>query len=77
MDLSSWYTYRRINDQDAKIKLIYDTSDTIVAVTIVSALADELINHFVFVLENQLSKEALAQMIFAYPTPASDLSYFL
>mgnify|MGYP001024799984 FL=1 len=77
MDLSSWYTYRRINDQDAKIKLVYDTSDTIVAVTIVSALADELINHFVFVLENQLSKEALAQMIFAYPTPASDLSYFL
>ncbi|WP_312730869.1 NAD(P)/FAD-dependent oxidoreductase [Enterococcus sp.] len=77
MDLSSWYTYRRINDQEAKIKLVYDTSDTIVAVTVFSALADELINYFVFVLENQLSKEAIAKMIFAYPTPASDLPYFL
>lgn len=77
IDLSSWYTYQRINDQGAAIKLVYDEQDQIVAITCLSQLADELINYLLLVLSKKMTHEEVADYIFAYPSPASDLSYFI
>lgn len=76
-DLSSWYTYHRINDQGAKIKIIYDEDDKIVAITCLSQLADEVINYLLIILTKKMSHEEVEKYIFAYPSPASDLSYFI
>lgn len=54
-DLSSWYTYHRINDQGAKIKIVYDEDDKIVAITCLSQLADEVINYLLIILTKKLS----------------------
>lgn len=74
IDLSKWYTYQRINDKQAKMTVVYDQAHKIAALTILSTLADELINTLVFVLGLDLTKDDLSRMIFAYPTPVSDLS---
>ncbi|MGP5428014.1 dihydrolipoyl dehydrogenase family protein [Enterococcus malodoratus] len=76
-DLSSWYTYHRINDQGAKIKIIYDEDDKIVAITCLSQLADEVINYLLIILTKKMSHEEVEKYIFAYPSPGSDLSYFI
>ena len=76
-DLSSWYTYHRINDQGAKIKIVYDEDDKIVAITCLSQLADEVINYLLIILTKKMSHEEVEKYIFAYPSPASDLSYFI
>lgn len=77
IDLSSWYTYRRINDQGAKIKIVSDDTDRIVTITCLSQIADELINYLLLILTKQLSHQELKEYIFAYPSPASDLAYFI
>ncbi|MFC4771561.1 dihydrolipoyl dehydrogenase family protein [Enterococcus hermanniensis] len=77
IDLAGWYTYQRINDQGAKIKFVYDEADKIVAITCLSQLADELINYLVILLTKQITHAELEKFIFAYPSPASDLSYFI
>ena len=76
-DLSSWYTYHRINDQGAKIKIVYDEDDKIVAITCLSQLADEVINYLLIILTKKMTHEEVEKYIFAYPSPASDLSYFI
>ena len=77
LDLHDWYTYFRIQDQKAKIKLVYDEADRLVAVTCFSSLADELINYFVLVLNKKISPAELSDYIFAYPGLANDLNYLL
>ncbi|WP_461203512.1 dihydrolipoyl dehydrogenase family protein [Enterococcus sp. N342-3-1-2] len=74
IDLSTWYTYRRINDSQAKIKLVYDKEDNLVAVTILATIADEVINDFVYHLGLNINSSQLKKIIFAYPTPSSDLT---
>ena len=77
MDLSSWYTYHRINDKGAKIKFVYDEEDKIAAVSCLSQLADEVINYLLIALTKKMTHEEIEKFIFAYPSPASDLSYFI
>lgn len=77
MELSSWYTYHRINDQGAKIKFVYDEEDKIAAITCLSQLADEVINYLLIILTKKMTHEEVEKYIFAYPSPASDLSYFI
>lgn len=76
-DLSSWYTYQRINDQGAKIKFVYDEEDKIAAISILSQLADEVINYLLIALTKKMTHEEIEKYLFAYPSPASDLSYFI
>ncbi|WP_312497713.1 NAD(P)/FAD-dependent oxidoreductase [Enterococcus sp.] len=77
IDLATWYTYRRLNDPQAQIKLVYDNEDKLAAVTILATIADEVINDFVYHLGAQVSAEQLKKVIFAYPTPSSDLTALL
>lgn len=77
LDLTSWYSYRRIQDADARIKVVTERStQRIVGATMLSSEAEQLINYLDFVIQNQLTPTDIDQAILAYPTLASDLTYF-
>jgi glutathione reductase (NADPH) len=78
IDTSSWFTYKRTNEQYAMIKVIIDKdTDKILGAHLISEHADELINHFAIAIQFELSTKDLKKMTFAYPTAASDLGHML
>ncbi|MEW4371290.1 dihydrolipoyl dehydrogenase family protein [Paenibacillus kandeliae] len=78
MDMSSWYTYKRTNEQVASVKIILDTEQrTILGAHVLSGEADDLINHFAVAIRLKLTVDDLKKVTFAYPTVASDLGYML
>lgn len=77
LDLTHWFTYQRIREPHAHAKIVIEqATGLIVGVSFLSELADEMINYFANLINQQITAEQLAQQIFAYPTPASDLGYF-
>lgn len=70
LDVTHWYTYNRIKDPTAQALVVKDAAHNVVGIASLSSVADELINTFV----DQLTPTG--SPIYAYPTPASDLSYF-
>lgn len=64
-------------NQGAKIKFVYDENNRIVSISCLSQLADEVINYLLIVLMKKMTHEEIERYIFAYPSPASDLSYFI
>ncbi|MGN1291634.1 MAG: NAD(P)/FAD-dependent oxidoreductase, partial [Levilactobacillus brevis] len=75
--LTAWYSYRRIQDADARIKIVTERStQRIVGATMLSSEAEQVINYLDFVIQNQLTPTDIEQAILAYPTLASDLTYF-
>ncbi|EIM05830.1 regulatory protein [Planococcus antarcticus DSM 14505] len=77
-DTSDWYTYKRTNEQYAMAKILIDEdSDLILGAHLISEEADELINHFATAIQFKLTTNDLKQMIYAYPTAASDLAYMI
>ena len=77
LDLTAWYSYRRIQDADARIKVVTERStQRIVGATMLSSEAEQVINYLDFVIQNQLTPTDIDQSILAYPTLASDLTYF-
>lgn len=78
IDISGWYTYKRTNEKHAMVKVIIDEdSDRILGAHLIGQEADELINHFATAIQFNLTTHDLKQMIFAYPTAASDLASML
>ena len=77
INLADWFTYRRINDPVAMVKLVYNQEGQIIAITCLSSIADELIDLCCLILEKQLTHQEIEALIFAYPTPASDLTYII
>ncbi len=78
IDTSDWYTYKRTNEQHAMVKVIIDEdSSRLLGAHLISQEADELINHFATAIQFNLTVNDLKQMIYAYPTAASDLGYML
>lgn len=75
-DTSSWYSYRRIADPVAKVKVAINDKKELVGASIISNVADELVNLITILIQKKVSLEQLDQMILAYPTIASDLNYF-
>lgn len=77
LDLTHWYSYQRIQDPHARIKVVVDqTTQHIVGAAVLSSEAEQLINYLDFVIENHMGSAEISQTITAYPTLASDLSYF-
>ncbi|KRO00624.1 glutathione reductase [Levilactobacillus paucivorans] len=77
LDLTHWYSYQRIQDPHARIKVVVDrTSQNIVGAAILSTEAEQVINYLDFVIQNHMSSADISQTIMAYPTLASDLGYF-
>ena len=78
VDMSKWYTNRRTNDRDSKIKTIVDKStNLVIGAHAVGSTADELINIFALAIQFDISVDKLKEMIFAYPSVASDIRYML
>ena len=76
LDLSSWYTYKRINDPLAKLKVALNEKREIVGASTVSSVADEVINLINILIQQKMTLADVEKMIFTYPTVASDLEYF-
>lgn len=77
-ETSGWYTYKRTNESYAAFKIITDQdSGQILGAHLISGEADELINHFAMAIRFKISIKELKQMIFAYPTSASDIAHML
>jgi glutathione reductase (NADPH) len=75
LDLTSWYTYKRIADPYSKAKIAVNEKGEIVGASIVSTVAEELSNLLMLLIETKLPAEKFQTLITAYPTVASDLGY--
>ena len=77
LDLTHWYSYQRIQDPHARIKVVVaKKTGRIVGATVLSTEAEQVINYLDFVITNHMSSADISQTITAYPTLASDLTYF-
>ncbi|WP_122645073.1 dihydrolipoyl dehydrogenase family protein [Enterococcus mediterraneensis] len=75
-DLTSWFTYHRVNEPVAKAKLIFENKQLVGATTL-SGHADELINLLAIAIDKKINAAEIKRFIMGYPTTASDLSYLL
>ncbi|WP_139652392.1 dihydrolipoyl dehydrogenase family protein [Raoultibacter phocaeensis] len=76
VDVTGWFTYRRLNDPVAYVKLVFE-GDRLVGAAALNSQADELINLFALLIDRGIGHDDLDRMIFGYPTIASDLSSFV
>ena len=75
---SSWYSSRRIAEEYSGFKvLIEEGTDCILGAHLLGPHAEDTINLFAFAIRSGLRATDLKQMIFAYPTHASDVSYMV
>lgn len=73
-----WYTARRVGETVYGFKtLIEEGSGRILGAHLVGPHADEVINLFGLAVRHGLTADNIKQMIFAYPTGASDIGYML
>jgi len=78
VDTKNWYTYKRTNEPYAMTKTIIDKkTEKLLGVHIIGNNADDLINYFALIMKFDLPYKEVKNMIFAYPTSASDLLYLL
>lgn len=76
-DTDTWYTSRRIGEQAAAFKVIWDQdTDRIVGAHLLGAQASEVINLFQLAIRFGLTRADLRQ-VYAYPTATSDIVYML
>ncbi|WP_027108597.1 dihydrolipoyl dehydrogenase family protein [Lacticigenium naphthae] len=76
--LSTWFTYRRTNEKYAEVKVIRDKdTDQILGAHVLGEGADDLINHFTTAIQLGITTEELKQVVYAYPTAASNIEFML
>ncbi len=74
-DTTNWYTYKRTNEPLALAKIIVDKSNQqIKGAHFLSEEADYMINYIAILMKANLTLSDLQSVLFAYPSPASDLS---
>lgn len=77
-ETSGWYSTRRINEPVSGFKTLVDTeTGLLVGAHLLGSGSDEVINLFALAMTHQISAKALRDMLFAYPTHASDLKNML
>lgn len=77
IDATKWFSYSRTNEPISTVKIITDKkTGLLVGAACLNNEADELINYFSRMIDQKMSAEELSKKVFAYPTIASDLSYF-
>jgi glutathione reductase (NADPH) len=73
-----WYSSRRIGEPHSGFKVLIDeNSDHILGAHLFGEHADELINLFTLAMRSNMRASDLRQVIFAYPTHASNVQYML
>lgn len=77
-DTSGWYSSRRVGLAHTGFKtLIEDGTGRILGAHLLGPHAEEIINIFGVAIRAGLSARDLKDMVFAYPTSASDIGYML
>ncbi len=77
-DTASWHTSRRINLRHSGFKLLIERdSKRILGAHLLGHNAEEVINIFALAMKANLSTDDLRQVVWAYPTTASDITYML
>jgi glutathione reductase (NADPH) len=77
-DTSKWYSSRRINQKHSAFKiLIEEKSERLLGAHLLGAHAEETINLFGLAIRTRLTAKDLREMIYAYPTNASDITHML
>ncbi len=75
-DTSSWYSSRRIGEECSGYKvLIEEGSERILGAHLLGPHAEETINLFAMAMHAGMKPRDVKNMIFAYPTVASDMPY--
>lgn len=74
----SWYSSRRIGEEYSAYKvLVEEGSGRILGAHLLGSHAEELINLFTMAMKGSMSAKDIKQIIFAYPTYASDMGYMI
>ena len=77
-DTSGWYSSRRVGVSRSGSKvLIEEGTDRIVGAHLFGPQAEEVINLFALAIRFRLTTSDLEQMLFAYPTGASDIEHMI
>ena len=77
-DTSGWYSSRRVALSHTGFKtLVEEGTDRVVGAHLLGLHAEEVINLFALAIRYGLPASALKEMVYAYPTSASDSSYML
>jgi glutathione reductase (NADPH) len=77
-DTSSWYSSRRVNATVSSYKvLVEEGSERILGAHLLGPYADEVINLFAMAMRFNLGTKGIKDMIYAYPTVASDIGYMV
>jgi glutathione reductase (NADPH) len=77
-DTSGWYSSRRVGERYSAFKvLIEENTDRILGAHLLGSEADETINLFALAVRFGITASQLRDMIFSYPTHASDIPYML
>ncbi len=78
LDVTHWYTYNRVKDEAARVIVIRSAkSHQVIGATVLSSMAEHLLNALTAVLDLKLTNQQIQQTIFAYPSIASDLQYLI
>ncbi len=77
-DTSGWYSSRRVALPHTGFKtLVEDGTGRILGAHLLGLHAEEVINIFTLAIRAGLHADALKDMVYAYPTSASDISYMV
>ena len=77
-DTSGWYSSRRVALAHTGFKtLVEDGTDRILGAHLLGIHAEEIVNIFALAIRTGLSAHDLKEMVFTYPTSASDVRYMI
>jgi glutathione reductase (NADPH) len=77
-DTSSWYSSRRVALPHTGFKtLVEEGTNRILGAHMLGLHAEEVINLFALAIRTGLPASTLKQMVYAYPTSASDMNYMI
>jgi len=77
-DTSGWYTSKRVALEHTGYKtLVEDGTERILGAHVLGFHSDEIVNLFGLAIRNGLSAGDLKDMVFGYPTGASDIGSML
>ncbi|MFQ5759934.1 MAG: FAD-dependent oxidoreductase, partial [Acidiferrobacterales bacterium] len=75
---SSWYSSRRVGEEYSAYKvLVEEGSGRILGAHLLGSNAEELINLFTMAMKGSMNAKDIKEIIFAYPTYASDMGYMI
>jgi len=75
---SGWYSSRRVGEECSGFKvLVEEGSGRIIGAHLLGSHAEEVINLFALAIRSGLTATDLTEIMFAYPTHASDIAYMV